>query len=236
MDIEQYLKKVGFDKLPSLDPAYFDHRTKSGYLVLVQNKRKQVYQLHTINAHRCLETTKDAIEGYYADRAKDLKAALEESAIDDWDVYFRPNGLYPGLKGDLRVLFAGYQSLNTRRSQSDPSEITWAYQVYCHTSKRGFTIPSKNKLWDSQVVAAFLTKWRSALEQALKRKSIDLGEYYIGCAQLAMANKAWLSDDLKGFSITEVEKVSGKPREEVIRYAAVENFRQSAQYHKALTE
>lgn len=234
--MKQQLKELGFQHIPSLDPEYFAHRDRVGYLLLVQTKKKLRYQLYTINAHQCLETARKAVFGYYVNRAIDLTAALRDSQIDDWEVYFRPNGLYPGLKQTLNELLEDYRSLNTRRSELNPDEVTWAYQVYHPDYRRGFTITSSAQRTEEELIAEFLQLWRRALEAALKRYSILLPTYYLGCRHLAIASKQWMDNDVKKFSILEIPDVSGKTRAEVMHHASLDNFRYSSSYRKWLVK
>lgn len=228
------LLALGFYQVPSLDPKHFQHRDRVGYLLLLQTKKKLCYQLHTINAYRCLETARNAVFGFYADRAQDLKAALQASQIDDWEVHFRPTQAYPGFSQTIEGLLRGYKSLNTRRPKEDPTTLMWAYDVYHPGTERKFTITSKQPLPNEQVVAAFLKKWRKALDAALNRRSIDLPTYYAGCNELAGASKDWMSNDLSEFLVLEVQAVSGRKRAEVVRHASLDNHRNSTNYRKNL--
>lgn len=231
--ITEQLQGYGFQKLPGLDPTYFTHRERVGFLLLVQVNKKLRYHLHTVNAMRCLETARNAVLGYYADRAVDLKAALQDSQLDDWEVYFRPNGLYPGLRACLDKVFASYQSLNTRRSELDPEEPVWSYRVFHEGFQRSSVINSKEELTDEKVVAAFLYRWRQALGEALRRETIQLPAYYAGCEQVAQASKQWMDNQFSQFAITCVRR---DKRKHAVREAAVENFRQSATYHRQLAD
>lgn len=235
MSIKNKLTDLGFQQIPSLDPAYFLHRERKGYLLLVQTRKRLCYQLHTINAHRCLETARDAVFGHYVDRAIDLKAALQESQIDDWTVYFRPDGLYPGLKDTLAGLFKRYRSLNTRRSELDPEQLTWSYQVHYPKYQRAFTITSQFAQSDESVIADFLHQWRNALDASLNRRAIELPVYYLGCHQLAEASKQWMESRVTDFAIVTTSASGGK-RKEVVAQAGLDNFRFSMHYRKHLLE
>jgi hypothetical protein len=233
MEIETKLGTLGFQKLPSLDPIYFEFRDRVGFLLLVQINKKLRYQLHTINAHRCLETARAAVLGMYADRAVDLKAALRESQIDDWEVYFRPNGLYPGQDHQISFLLGDYRNLNTRRSLHNPHEITWSYRVHYAAFNRSFVINSRSVMTDEEAVCAFLYKWRQSLGTALRRGTIALTAYYTGCEELAQASKQWMNNEFSPFSITWITL---DKREKVVKKAGAENFRNSIEYHKQLSK
>jgi hypothetical protein len=234
MSLKKQLIDLGFQQIPSLDPAHFLHRSRVGYLLLVQTRNRLSYQLHTVNAHRCLETARKAVLGYYVDRAMDLKAALEASQIDDWTVYFRPDGLYPGLAEKLESLLRRYKSLNTRRSRLDPEADTWGYQVTYPKYARGFTITSARPQSPENLIADFLHKWRNALDAALNRHSIDLTTYYVGCNQIAEASRQWMDNRLTEFCILSTTAGEAGKRKIVVAAAGLDNHRFSMEYRENL--
>lgn len=203
-------------------------------MLLLNERDKLSHQIFTINAHSCLYSAKKLVEGEYEDRAHDFREALRESVLDDWVVYFRPNGLYPGLRQSVRTLVQDYRSLNTLRPRIDPSAATWAYEVTHESSKRRLTIPASVQLTEEEVVAKFLRKWRSWLDQALDRKSIELPVYYAGSQQVAAATKQWMSGEITSFSIVEIQELASKERHEVVKHTASENTKQSHQYRRSL--
>lgn len=232
--LQKQLAAFGFIKLPEFNPEYFRLRAKIGFLLLLNQRHKLSYHVFTINAHSCLYSANKVIEGENADRARDLRQALRESTQDDWVVYFRPNGLYPGLRNQVKELVKDYQSLNTFKPRINQEEITWAYQVHHETFNRTFTVISNEPIDDEKAIAKFLHKWRKSLNDLIKRKTIDLPTYYAASKQLSDATNQWMKDETKSFSIIELEQLSGKTRREVVKHTGLDNSRRTKVYKQTL--
>lgn len=232
--VQQQLTAVGFTKLPELDPNYFLHRAKIGFLLLLNEKHHLSYHVFTYNAHTCLFSANKLINGEYADRARDLRRALQNSVQEDWEVYFRPNGLYPGLRNEVKALLEDYQSLNTQAPRLDQSAATWSYHVYHEEFKRAFFVVSTKTLTDEQAIGQYLQKWRKSLDHALNRRMMDLPTYYAISNQLAIATKQWIGGDTANFSIAEVQQLAGLPRRLAVKETGLGNARLSKAYRDTI--
>lgn len=235
MSVQQkQLEAFGFVKLPDFNPNYFKYRNKVGFLLFLNETLKLSYQLFTINAHSCISSAKRLVCGEDADRALDLKEALVNSELTDWSIYFRPNGLYPGLKESVSELVQDYATLNTNRSRINQNEATWAYLVFHEGFKRGFTIISNKQLVKEEIIGKFLRQWRRTLDNAVNRGRLALPLYYAGCEQITAAMQEWMRGDITNFSIVEVEQLAGKPRSEVTKQTEHKNARMTVEYQQSL--
>lgn len=229
------LRALGFTLLPGIDPEYFEHRQRVGFLLLINEKHKLYYNLFTINAHSCLKSAARLIKGDYADRARDLRDALRKSELEDWDVFFFALGQLEQ-RDSVKELLSGYQSLNTQKSRIDREEATWGYHVRFKDADRLFAIYGNKPMTHEEAIASFLRKWRTSLDAAINRRSVDLPTYYKGCTQLATATKCWMADDKDSFSIVEITALSGKTRKEVVGHANRENIIRTVAYRRGLQQ
>lgn len=233
-DLPEQLTTLGFKQLPDFDPDYFQHRHRVGFLLLINHSQKLKYQIFTINALSCLATAQQLINGEQANRSQALQEALRKSHEDDWEIYFRPHGLYPGLRVSVNELFAEYRSLNTITQRVDMSEATWAYQIFHEDFARLIAVTSNKPLTEELAIGKFLQKWRKSLEDSLNRRKLGLARYYLGCDQLAQATQQWIKGETKNFAIVEIQKVAGKPRREVSGFTAVQNAKMTIVYRQTL--
>lgn len=234
MSVQEELIKLGFNQLPEFDPEYFKYRNRVGFMLLLNEKLKRYYQLSTINAYEYLRSAKRIVEGGKGTQSIDLRDTLKESKLEDWVIYFRPHGLYPGLRDELDKLLVDYPTLNTARPRINPEGAAWVYQVFHEEFARLIAVTSDRKLTDDEVVGMFLRKWRDSLEESLKRHELGLARYYAGQRQFAQANRQWSRNEFKNFSIVEIEKMAGKPRQEVRRYIGPQNAKVTRVYHQTL--
>jgi hypothetical protein len=223
MSVHQQLTTLGFRQLPEFDPAYFKHRNRVGFLLLLNEKHNLSYHVFTVNAVSCLTSAKRVVEFGHADRGAELLKALEASTLEDWVVYFRPYGLYPGLRDKVKDLTQEYRSLNVRTPRLDDTEPMWVYRVTHPDFSRAILISKNKELTDEQVVAEFLRKWRFVLEHALNRETLGLTLYYKGMAQYREALQQWMRNDVQRFAIIEIESLRGQTRGNIRKHISFEN-------------
>jgi hypothetical protein len=223
MNLKKQLSALGFKQLPEFDPGYFKHRNKVGFLLLLNEKHNLSYHVHTVNAVSCLTSAKRVVEFGQADRGAELLKALEASRLEDWVLYFRPHGLYPGLRDKVKELVQDYRSLNVKTARLDDTEPMWVYRVTHPDYHRAILISKNRELDDIGVVTEFLKKWRVILEDALNRETLPLSHYYKGMEQQREAMHQWLDDNVRKFAIIEIEPLVGKRRGEIRNHVSFEN-------------
>lgn len=234
MSVQQQLTKLGFKQLPEFDPDYFKFRNRVGFLLLLNEKHNLSYHVHTVNALSCLTSAKRVVEFGNADRGVELLKALSASVLDDWVVYFRPHGLYPGLRDQVKELTTDYRSLNVKTPRLDDTEPMWVYRVTRPDCKRAILISKNRELTDEEIVAEFLRKWRLVLENALNRKTMELTMYYKGMGQHRNALQEWMKNEVKKFAIVEIDSLRGQTRGQIRRHISFENRLFSEIYVDAL--
>lgn len=223
MSVHKQLTALGFKKLPEFDPAYFKHRNRVGFILLLNEKHNLSYHVYTVNAISCLTSAKRVVEFGNADRGAVLLKALEASTLEDWVVYFRPHGLYPGLRDKVKELTEDYTSLNVKTPRLDVNEPMWVYRVTYPTFHRAILISKNKELNDEEIMAEFLKKWRYVLENALNRETLPLDLYYKGMEQYREAVQQWMKNDAKKFALIELEGLRGQTRGEIRRHISFEN-------------
>lgn len=223
MSLHKQLTALGFKKLPEFDPAYFKHRNRVGFILLLNEKHNLSYHVFTVNAISCLTSAKRVVEFGQADRGAVLLKALEASMLEDWVVYFRPHGLYPGLRDQVKELTQDYTSLNVKTPRLDVNEPMWVYRVTHPQYHRAILISKNKELNDEEIVAEFLKKWRFVLENAVNRETMALPIYYKGMGQQAEALQQWMKNDVKKFAIIELEGLRGQTRGQIRKHISFEN-------------
>lgn len=223
MNLKKQLHALGFRQLPEFDPSYFKHRNKVGFLLLLNEKHNLSYHVHTVNAVSCLASAKRVVEFGRADRGAELLKALEASTLEDWVVYFRPHGLYPGLRDQVKELVSDYRSLNVKTPRLDDTEPMWVYRVTHPDYSRAILISKNKELNDEGAVLEFLKKWRHILEHAINRETLPLDRYYKGMNQHQEALHQWLNNDVRKFAILEIEPLQGQKRGEIRNHVSFEN-------------
>ncbi len=232
--LNNHLKALGFEQLPSFDSSYFRYRKSVGFLVMVNVKTKHCYSVFTINAVSCLQSAIRLVKGEYADRARDLQTALKLSALYDWEIYFNNSNSSRELRDQLKGLLEGYQSLNTNKSRLDQTEPSWAYLVSFKHVERSFVICENTTLNNITAISKFLLKWRSSLEAGLNRGTINLQQYYTDCDNHTLATKQWMSNNAEGFVVTAIPEYDGKPRGLVMEYVNKRNVTLTNTYRRKL--
>lgn len=232
MNTQQELISLGFNFLEEVNPDHFKYRHRLGFLLIINEEKKLSYYIYSLDVHKALNRLYKVMAGDQKGTKTLLDEALRNSNPSDWVMYFRPNGLYPGLRQYLKDKLQEYKSLNVINIRADPARISWAYHVHHAISDRTIIVLSDTVLKDDSVIEQFLRSWRKSLEQSVNRKFIQPDLYYKGCGQVAVAVKQWMRSEVTNFEIIEIKKHSGKPRNTMREEVRIHNCSKSIAYRK----